>query len=89
MEGATYLNIDKCKDTEVMGVPTVAKLNFDTSGGRVNVARTGINVLAELLGGGNAGALLVRDRSVFRPRQHAKRVALVGGLFVGDLKQQL
>jgi len=51
MEGATYLNIDKCKDTEVMGVPTFAKLSFDPGRGNFSVTRTGYDVLQELLGG--------------------------------------
>ena len=50
MEGATYLNIDKCKDTEIMGVPTLAKLSFDPGRGNFTVTRTGPGVLAELMG---------------------------------------
>lgn len=50
MEGATYLNIDKCKDTEVMGIPTLAKLDFNPSRGNFTVTRTGYDVLAELVG---------------------------------------
>lgn len=49
MEGATYLNIDKCKDTEVMGVPTFVKLGFDPTRGRFGVTRVGYDVLAELM----------------------------------------
>lgn len=51
MEGATYLNIDKCKDTEIMGVPTFAKLSFDPGRGNFTVVRTGFDVLEELIGG--------------------------------------
>lgn len=51
MQGATYLNVDKCKDTEVMGEPTFARLNFDNYRGRFSISRVGDDVIAELLGG--------------------------------------
>lgn len=53
MQGATYLNIDKCKDTEIMGDPTFARLDFDKYRGRFSVTRVGEDVIAEIIGAGD------------------------------------
>lgn len=48
----TYLNIDKLKDHDVMGRPTLAKLMLDRGMGRFAVTRVGYeDVLAEIVGG--------------------------------------
>lgn len=48
----TYLNIDKTKDHDVMGRPTLAKLALDKGLGRFNVTRVGYNeLIAEITGG--------------------------------------
>jgi KaiC/GvpD/RAD55 family RecA-like ATPase len=47
----TYLNIDKLKDHDVMGAPTLAKLALDKGLGRFNVVKIGhVEVAAEILG---------------------------------------
>lgn len=46
--GATYLNIDKCKDTEVMGVPTLARLDY--VGGGFRVGDVGEHVFEQIMG---------------------------------------
>lgn len=47
----TYLNIDKLKDHDVMGRPTLAKLMLDRGMGRFSVVRVGYeDVLGELVG---------------------------------------
>jgi twinkle protein len=48
--GATFLNIDKCKDVEVMGRPTLAKLSFVPHREKFNVTMTGDDVIAEIAG---------------------------------------
>ena len=50
----TYLNIDKTKDHEVMGRPTLAKLMLDKGLGRFAVTRVGYeDVIAEITGAGS------------------------------------
>lgn len=44
----TYLNIDKLKDHEVMGQPTLAELRLDKGLGRFAVTRMGYDILADL-----------------------------------------
>lgn len=44
----TFLNIDKLKDHDVMGSPTVAKLVLDKGLGRFSVVKTGYDVLEEI-----------------------------------------
>ena len=44
----TYLNIDKLKDHEVMGVPTVAELRLDKGFGCFNVTRMGYDIFADV-----------------------------------------
>ena len=50
--GPTYLNIDKLKDHDVMGRPTLAKLMLDKGLGRFSVTKVGYaDVLGEIAGG--------------------------------------
>ncbi len=50
----TYLHIDKLKDHDVMGRPTLAKLVLDKGLGRFNVVRVGYSdVLEEIIGSGS------------------------------------
>lgn len=49
-DGRTYLNIDKCKDVDVMGRPEVFKLGMNATGA-FEVKDKGPMVLAEILGG--------------------------------------
>lgn len=52
----TYLHIDKLKDHDVMGRPTLAKLVLDRGAGRFNCVRIGYeDVLGELVGGSGDG----------------------------------
>lgn len=46
----TYLNIDKLKDHEVMGAPTVAQLHLDGGLGRFAVTRVGYDIFADMGG---------------------------------------
>ena len=48
-DGPTYLNIDKTKDSEVMGKQALAKLSFDETLGRFHVVGIGHDVTAEIL----------------------------------------
>jgi hypothetical protein len=48
-DGRTYLNIDKCKDVDVMGRPEVFKLGMRPTGA-FEVTDGGPMVLAEILG---------------------------------------
>jgi twinkle protein len=50
LDGPTYLHIDKLKDHEVMGQPTLARLNFDAGMGRFGVTKIGYDIFAELEG---------------------------------------
>lgn len=50
LDGPTYLHIDKLKDHEVMGVPTLARLDFDSGMGRFGVTRIGYDIFEELEG---------------------------------------
>jgi len=53
----TYLNIDKLKDHDVMGRPTLAKLSLDRGLGRFSVVRIGYEeVVAEIVGGNGGDA---------------------------------
>jgi twinkle protein len=48
----TYLNIDKLKDHDVMGRPTLAKLMLDRGMGRFSVTRIGFDeIMGEIAGG--------------------------------------
>lgn len=47
-DSPTYLNIDKLKDHEVMGQPTIAKLMLDKGLGKFGVTKVGYDVLEEL-----------------------------------------
>lgn len=47
----TYLNIDKCKDVDVMGQPVHCKLQMNPATGRFDVVDKGLGVLAEIIGG--------------------------------------
>lgn len=44
----TFLNIDKLKDHEIMGAPTVAKLVLDKGYGRFNVVKVGYDVMEDM-----------------------------------------
>lgn len=48
-DGRTYLNIDKCKDVDVMGRPDVCKLRMNAAGA-FEVTDMGPTVMAEILG---------------------------------------
>jgi twinkle protein len=49
MVGPTYLHVDKVKDTEVMGDPTLARLHYDSGMGRFVVTQVGYDeVMAEV-----------------------------------------
>lgn len=48
MDGPTYLNIDKCKDQEVMGKPELCKLSFNPHQGRFTVTRMGYDLIVEM-----------------------------------------
>ena len=48
LAGPTYLHIDKLKDHETMGQPTLAELHLDKGLNRFRVARMGYDILAEL-----------------------------------------
>lgn len=45
LTGPTYLHIDKLKDHETMGKPTLAALHLDEALGRFEVGRTGYDIL--------------------------------------------
>jgi twinkle protein len=45
LDGPTYLHIDKLKDHETMGKPTLAALHLDEALGRFEVGRTGYDIL--------------------------------------------
>ena len=48
MEGPTFLHIDKLKDVETMGKPTLAKLDHDIRFNAFTVTRVGYEIFAEL-----------------------------------------
>jgi twinkle protein len=48
--GPTYLNIDKIKDTEMMGSEMLVQLSFQASAGRFVVTRTREDALGDLIG---------------------------------------
>jgi hypothetical protein len=47
MRGGTLLHIDKLKDHETMGEPTLAMLVLDKALGRFDVVRTGYDILRD------------------------------------------
>lgn len=49
----TYLNIDKCKDVDVMGQPVHCKLRMSPATGAFEVIDKGLGVLAEIMGTDN------------------------------------
>jgi twinkle protein len=48
LDGPTYLHIDKLKDHETMGQPTLAELHLDRDLNQFRVSRVGYDILAEL-----------------------------------------
>jgi hypothetical protein len=47
VNGPTMLHVDKIKDHETMGKPTLAQLRLDTEMNQFHVARIGYDILAE------------------------------------------
>lgn len=50
LDGPTYLHIDKLKDHEVMGDPTLCRLDLDKGYGRFAVTKIGYDIFEELEG---------------------------------------
>jgi hypothetical protein len=46
-DGPTYVHVDKLKDHETMGEPTLAELRLDRALGRFDVTRIGYDILRD------------------------------------------